>query len=149
MADGLASLEVQLSVLARRLEHNSRNSELYVDIDRAGYLLARTIHAHGPSGVNQLATRLHLDGSTVTRQVAALEQRQFVVRSADPADARASIIELTDAGRAEMRRVARARLRSLRSMLAEWPDEDIEQFADLLERFNSSLTEPAPVRSRP
>ena len=98
--DALGQLETQLSVFARRIENVARQSVLYRNMDRAGYLLARTIEMTGPSNVNQLADTLHLDGSTVTRQISALEAKGFVARSVDPADGRASIIALTDDGTA-------------------------------------------------
>src|SRR4051812_26042128 len=101
-AAAVAHLEPQLAVLARRLEHTSRRSATFRRLGRAGCLLARTIEAGGPLTVNRLAQTLGLDGSTVTRQVAALADRGFVNRRPDPDDGRAIVVSLSPAGRREM-----------------------------------------------
>ncbi len=137
--DALGQLETQLSVFARRIENVARQSVLYRNMDRAGYLLARTIEATGPASVNQLADALHLDGSTVTRQVSALEAKGYVDRTVDPADGRASIIVLTEAGRTEMETVRAARRVKIGAMVAGWEPADVSRFGELLEQFNGSM----------
>jgi DNA-binding MarR family transcriptional regulator len=138
-ADALDRLETEMAVLTRRIEHASRRSELYRDLDRAGYLLARTIDDVGPASVNQLAVALGLDGSTVTRQVAALEAKVLVERHADPDDGRVAIIELTGAGRQAMQVVRAARAERLDRAVHDWSADDVGRLAVLLARLNRSL----------
>ena len=119
-------------------------------MDRAGYLLARTISASGPANVNQLADMLGLDGSTITRQVAALEARGFAIRGVDPANARASIVALTPDGRREMRRVGAARTQRIAELVGGWPEHDVRNFAELLGRFNEAMSRPGePAHAAP
>jgi DNA-binding MarR family transcriptional regulator len=140
----LDGLEAALAVLARRLEQASRTSELHRRLDRAGYLLARTLDLVGPIGVNELALHLGLDGSTVTRQATALVDRGFVSRRPDPTDGRAVLLSLTAAGRREVERVRAARLARLRETVADWEPVDVSTLATLLDRLNRSLDATSP-----
>src|SRR4051794_15802105 len=83
---GVDQLERELAVLTRRIEAAARRSDLHREMDRAGYLIARTVDEQGTASVGVLAERLGLDGSTVTRQLDALESRGFIEREIDAAD---------------------------------------------------------------
>ena len=68
-------------------------------------LLAR-MSDHGPVRISDLAVAENCSQPTITNHVKKLESEQLVQRSADPRDARAWMIDLTDSGRerlAEMR----------------------------------------------
>jgi DNA-binding MarR family transcriptional regulator len=71
--------------------------------------------------------------------VQSLERAELAVRSTDPTDRRASILELTDEGRIVLERTRSARRERFYSVLAEWPESDRTEFGRLLEQFNSSL----------
>lgn len=128
-----------MGVLARRVEGASRRSTLHSHMDRAAYLIARTLVEIGPSGVNDIARSLSLDGSTVTRQVAAMEQRGFVSRRSHPNDGRAWVIELTPIGNEEMASVRAARRLRFAEFVEGWQPQEIAEFGRLLERFNTGI----------
>jgi len=138
-SDAIGHLETEMAVLARRLEQAARRSATRFRLDRAGYLLARTIETEGPTSVNRLAQLLGLDGSTVTRQVATLTEKGFVTRRQDPSDGRSIVLTLTATGRREMEALRTARRRRLDETVADWPAEDVQTLATLLERLNTSL----------
>src|ERR1700691_1058374 len=102
LADDLGVVELELLKLVRHLETFGRKSSLYREVDRAGYLALRTLDSLGPSCINGLAQELHLDSSTVTRQVSALESAGFVSRRVDPNAGRSWLIDLTREGRKAM-----------------------------------------------
>jgi DNA-binding MarR family transcriptional regulator len=54
----------------------------------------------GPLGMTELSRILSIERSSLTSMVDRLERRDLVIRTANPADRRASHIELTSAGRA-------------------------------------------------
>jgi len=85
-----------------------------------------------------LADRLNVSQSTVTRLALPLEKLGFVKREADPRDARVGYVVLTKAGR---QRVAEARAtleRMATSILSDrWSDKEISTLATLLGRFTA------------
>src|SRR5258708_3108859 len=119
-ADSLDVVETEMAVLARGLEGLHRRSELYRDLDRAGYLIARTLERTGPVSINGLASALGLDATTVTRQVATMEDGRLVLRRPDPNDGRVSLIGLSQNGRRTMRAVQVARRERIANLLSDW-----------------------------
>ena len=139
VADDLGIVELELLKLVRHLETFGRRSSLYHEVDRAGYLALRTLDALGPSCINGLAQELHLDSSTVTRQVSALETDDFVTRQVDPNDGRSWLIDLTPRGRRAMRTVERGRRQAIDSMLVDWQSEEVRDLARKIAKLNLAL----------
>jgi DNA-binding MarR family transcriptional regulator len=139
VADDLGVVELELMKLVRHLETFGRKSSLYQEVDRAGYLALRTLDSLGPSCINGLAEELHLDSSTVTRQVSALESGGFVSRQVDPNDGRSWLIDLTPRGRRSMRTVERGRRQAIDSMLGGWQSEELHHLARAIAKLNLAL----------
>jgi DNA-binding MarR family transcriptional regulator len=95
----------------------------------------------GANCINRLAQELHLDSSTVTRQVGVLESGGFVVRQVDPDDGRSWLIDLTPQGRKALRSVEQGRRQAIDSMLAEWKEDDLHDLARMIARLNLALFE--------
>src|SRR4051794_1397638 len=93
--DALGLVETELAMLTRTLEGMSRRSTLYQELDRASYVLARTLVTAAPVSINGLAELVGLDATTVTRQVATMELAGLVGRKRHAADRRGSLGELT------------------------------------------------------
>jgi DNA-binding MarR family transcriptional regulator len=141
VTDDLGVVELELLKLVRHLETFGRKSSLYQEVDRAGYLALRTLDGLGPNCINGLAQELHLDSSTVTRQVSTLESGGFVTRHVDPDDGRSWLIDLTPAGRKAMRTVERGRRHAIDSMLVDWPSEEMHHLARTISKLNLALFE--------
>jgi DNA-binding MarR family transcriptional regulator len=141
VADDLGIVELELMKLVRHLETFGRKSSLYLEVDRAGYLALRTLDNLGPSCINGLAQELHLDSSTVTRQVSALESGGFVTRQVDPNDGRSWLIDLTPRGRKAMRTVEQGRRLAIDSMLGGWQSEEVHDLARTIAKLNLALFE--------
>lgn len=77
----------------------------------------------GPLSQKEMGARLRLEKSTVSRLVASLERRGWVERQPDPADGRAYLVGLTEAGRRLSGRLAAARAERYRGLLAAIPPE--------------------------
>lgn len=152
-ADAIAIIELELMKLVRHLETFGRRCSLYVRVDRAGYLAMRMLEALGPVNTNALAHALHLDASTVTRQVTALEGQGFVERRANPADGRSSTIALTEHGRQSMRVVEQERRRNIEALVCDWDSVEQIDLGVALTRLNAALaasvTEPDDLRQLP
>jgi DNA-binding MarR family transcriptional regulator len=108
-------------------------------ITQAEYHLLALLEERGTSTGKELACRLSLDKTTISRQLTALEDARLITRTTDPTNRRSHLITLTDAGRL---RLADARERSLAVMterFASWPNEELGALADHLARFNDVL----------
>ncbi|ASF10479.1 putative MarR family transcriptional regulator [Nocardia brasiliensis NBRC 14402] len=89
----------------------------------------------GPMRSGELAAALHSDASTVSRQVAQLVGRQLVERQADPADGRATVLVVTERGRAVAEQIRRRRNDNLSKVMAKWAPQTRAEFAELLRQF--------------
>ena len=134
-------LQYQTALFARRAERvrmggigDQQNS-----LDRAAYLLLNRLEREGPVGVKALALAMGIDSSTVTRQVAPLVESTLVDRVPNPQDGRAVLLALSTVGRERLEQVRVSRRELMRVLLADWPQEDREQFCTLLTRFNQSM----------
>jgi DNA-binding MarR family transcriptional regulator len=137
--DPLDLVETEMAVLARGLERHHRQSEIYRDLDRASYLIARTLETTGPLSINRLASALGLDPTTVTRQVSTMEAARLIVRRADPNDGRVTLVDLSQHGRRTTRTVQLVRKQRLEALLRDWTQNDRRKLGRLLARFNDEL----------
>jgi DNA-binding MarR family transcriptional regulator len=121
-----------------------------IDLDLPSFNLLRRLGECGPARASDLAALACLDLSTVSRQVASLEHVGLVERRPDPLDGRASLLLLSSSGKRVSDRLSKARRTMFAEVLAEWPEEDVERFGELLYRFARAMArmnEPAPGRS--
>jgi DNA-binding MarR family transcriptional regulator len=130
-------IETELLLLARWLEAVQRRQRY--PMDRAAYLLLRRLDRDGPQRVADLARALGLDGSTVTRQLRALDEAGHVRRTSAPDDARASVVEITPAGRRAMQSLRKHRQERITGHFADWSRPEQEQLRDVLHRLNGVL----------
>jgi DNA-binding MarR family transcriptional regulator len=135
------AVETEVAFLLRWAEATRRAmpGQALRALDRAAYIILRQLDRHGDTNVGALATLLGLDGSTVTRQVSAMERDGLVHRKRDPSDGRGTLIAAAAAGRARLRRVRQARADLYRSVLAAWSAADRTTLATLLHRLNEDL----------
>ena len=108
------------------------------DVESATQVLLHVVAAEGPLRASALASSVHSDLSTVSRQVAALVSRGLLERQADQLDGRASLLAVTDAGRAAIAEHEQGRQAFFNEVLAEWSTQEMRQFAQQLERFTAA-----------
>ncbi|AGZ40073.1 MarR family winged helix-turn-helix transcriptional regulator [Actinoplanes friuliensis] len=139
MADddaALGMIETNVAMLMRLGEATRRSSPRpHRALDRAAYVILRFLQEAGPQNVSAVATRLNLDGSTVTRQVGALHRDGLVERSADPEDGRGTVIAATDKGLSQVDKVSQARRELYGSVLKDWSPKERRELAVTLERL--------------
>ena len=136
--DAISRLEPELAFLVRRLEMNYRKRGY--PMERAHYLLLGRLE-RGERSTGEIAEELGLDHSTVVRQVAAVEELGFAERRPNPRDRRSVLVHLLPAGAASIAAMRKARQTRLGRFLAGWSEDEREQFAGLLARFNVALLE--------
>jgi DNA-binding MarR family transcriptional regulator len=124
---------------SRVVEDAQRAADPSLDRPGLGVLIAlRT--AGSPLRIGEIAERQQVAGPHVTRTVTALEQRGMVRRVTDPADHRARLVELSDAGAAAAERYLQAILRWFTGALADWSEEDRRELGRLLGRLVDDIT---------
>ena len=109
------------------------------DIEPAAMPLLHILRCTGSTRLTDLAARLCLDASTVSRHVRQLEERRLVERSEDPDDRRASQVTLAPAGEKALAAAMDRRRQVFAEVLSTWSAEDREQLRRLLNRFAADL----------
>ncbi|GAB3157148.1 MarR family transcriptional regulator [Micromonospora sonneratiae] len=137
----LGRIETEVALLMRLGEATRRRTPTAEHrlLDRAAYVILRQLDAAGPQNVSALAEVLNLDGSTVTRQVSAMQRDGLIVREPDPSDGRGTMIAPTPAGLCRMAAVRAARIRLYDDVLADWTTVDRRDLAQALHRLNQAL----------
>jgi DNA-binding MarR family transcriptional regulator len=116
-------------------------AEVGAGIDPSSYPMLTRIDSWGPVRTSDLAERIGLDISTVSRKTADLEEAGLVVRAPDPHDGRAHLLEVTREGNRVVVRMREARNALLDRALADWSVAEIRRLADALTRFTTALAE--------
>jgi DNA-binding MarR family transcriptional regulator len=128
-------LVLALLSVARRL----KTREVHGQLDPASVFVLSNVQAKAPLRVSELARCLGLDSSTVSRHVRHLEDGGYLVRAGDPADRRASRVQLTGRGRAVLDEAMRARAAIVDTATADWPPADRATLTTLMARLAEHL----------
>jgi DNA-binding MarR family transcriptional regulator len=134
--DVASAILTELQAFTRRLSR--RWASAVPDVTFVELMLLRTIAGHESPTVQSVAAELRIDKSTASRQVTALERRGFVGREPIAGERRAQALGLTDQGARAMDDADEVNLRAIVRRLSDWSDDDVEQFATLLRRFNQA-----------
>ena len=146
------ALEREIALLLRRSRAISARlaGQLHPDLDGASYGLLSLLQDAGPLRASELVTRIGLDKSTVSRQVAHLVDLGLVDRAPDPVDGRAQVLSPSPEGSARLARIRDVRRARWEDDLADWPASDVAALADLLRRLNGiGEAREAEARERP
>ena len=144
----LANLHEALIDIVAVMNRPQRDQAIINDagiaLDRALFPLLVIVDRRGPIGVVDLADRVGRDYTTVSRQVAKLEQLGLVERRAGT-DRRVREATVTHAGKAMNRAIDVARERLATQAFGSWPSGDVAQLARLMRRFADALNEEPPA----
>ena len=136
--EAFVELEREIALLLRRSRAISARlaGELHPDLDGAAYGLLSLLQDAGPLRASDLVTRIGLDKSTVSRQLAHLVDLGLVHREADPGDGRAQVLTPSPEGSARLARIRDVRRARWEDDLSDWPASDVATLAHLLRRLN-------------
>lgn len=132
------TIQREMTVFARRARASA--GRMHPELSLVAYTLLGHLEESGGCRATDLAAHYALDKSTVSRQVAALEQAGLIGRRTDPEDHRVQVLHLTEAGEEILAQVTRSRRAAFRERLAGWPEDDLTRFAACLERYNATAT---------
>ena len=135
----IVQIEVALTEIAylasRSRQHERLMAVAGLALDRAAAAVLRQLAATEPIRAGDLAQRLAVEASHVTRQVQQLERSGYVARVPDPEDRRAQLIQLTARGRETVGRIRAAGCLGMQQVLDHWSAEDLSTLAVLFRRM--------------
>jgi DNA-binding MarR family transcriptional regulator len=110
--DTAARLRLVMLRLARALRHQGSTVLSPSQVSALG-----SVDEFGPLRISALATLESVGAPVATRVVASLEELDLLVRTEDPDDKRASLVELSDHGRSVLNALVSERTIGMRSRL--------------------------------
>jgi len=128
-----AHLRLAITRTARRLRQEAGR-----ELSPSQISALATIERHGPLTPSELADRERVKRPTATRVAAKLEEMGTIARTADPADARSSLLQITAGGRALLGRLRRRKTAYLAQRLSALEADDLavlERASEVLERM--------------
>lgn len=136
-----AEIATALGILLQRRVRSRLYGQLTEGLDAAldetTYPVISGLERYGPLSAADLGARIGIDRTVITRRASRLEAAGLIRRTPDTRDRRATLLELTDAGRGHVQTM-RARLAdALGGYLATWPPDQAEAFAAGLRRFTT------------
>jgi len=129
-----SELRVVLGHLIRRLRSEHRFSL------SQGSVLGR-LDREGPQSTSKLASAERVRPQSMGQTVGELESQGLLARRPDPADGRSALLELTEAGRAELREDRARREGWLAGAIEESFSEEEREVLDEATRLLARLTE--------
>lgn len=109
------------------------------DLSRTDFAVLIRLAGQQCTRSRDLAHAEGLDPSTMSRRLSSLAERGLIERHPDPADRRAQVLSLTETGRRALAQERDRRVDLVTDTLADWPEQDKAQLADLLGRLADSL----------
>ena len=110
-----------------------------LNVSAAGGLVLGILRDHGSMSPSELGERLIVTRATVTGLLDSLERRGFVRRSANPADRRSLVVEITPAGLDVLQEVRTTVHRHEKAWLGGLSDPDLRRYVETLHRIQDSL----------
>jgi DNA-binding MarR family transcriptional regulator len=138
-AEYVMSQVIRMQRAIQRLKNTDAHSA------RSAHVILLMISMEGPMRVADLAVRMCVDASTMSRQTAWLVNDGLLRRTSDPADGRASVLALTERGESVAAAVAERRRELFTRIIQDWTPRDVHTFGSLLSRFVEGLEAQHPL----
>lgn len=130
----VAALAVAMTTTSEQVRRASARAVDPLDIG-----LLQLAAQRGAVRPTEVAEHLDINPSSVTRHARVLVKAGHLTVSADPADGRASLIRLTDAGRARLQEIFEDGVSGYSVLLESWSAQDIKAFTSYLDRLKEAL----------
>ena len=112
-------------------------------------LLARLAGAHGPLTMTQLADGVVYSRSGLTYQAGLLEKAGLITRGPSPEDERATLVTITNNGRALFGRVLPGHIQVTRLLFDPLTDDDLHHLGDIMPRVRDHMRAQPPRSAAP
>lgn len=139
----IEDLYAQLNAMIRRSRELS--NDLHPGLSLLGYTFLSMLDTTPALRASDLAERLGLDKSTVSRQLNQLFEAGLLEREGGRPGRRGDPLSVTPAGRRTLEADADRVQGRLTGWLADWDEEDIAALGALMARFNNSVDASLPT----
>ncbi|QHN27475.1 MarR family transcriptional regulator [Gordonia pseudamarae] len=129
--------EMSLLIRAARAMVQHSSVRLDMPVPLLGVLWA--LYTHGALRQNQLAERLCISESALSRQIAALAADGLVERTRSEEDGRVSLVQISDVGRERMKVGLEHRVDDYAPKFAAWSDEQTREALDTVARLRRAI----------
>lgn len=136
-----AALHDALSALIRVYQFRDRDKICCHDISVTQCYALEGLVRNGPLTMNQLASHLYLDKSTVSRVVNTMERKALIARRRHSDDGRAVILEATDEGRRLCELIRRDLEEREKRLIADFEPETRAAMIELIGRLVKAAEE--------
>jgi DNA-binding MarR family transcriptional regulator len=108
-------------------------------------ILAKLVEANRPLTMTELADGVVYSRSGLTHQAGLLDNAGLIVRKVSPHDKRATIVDITKAGRARVAKVLPGHIQVVRDLLyGALSDRDVSALGDLMSRVRDHMRDRPP-----
>jgi DNA-binding MarR family transcriptional regulator len=113
-------------------------------------ILAKLVDAERPLTMTELADGVVYSRSGLTHQAALLEKAGLITRDASPHDQRATVVDITEAGRARVTKVLPGHIQVVRDLLyGSLSDQDVHALGNLVSRIRDHMRDRPPRSAAP
>jgi len=138
--DAMASALIELTgYLNSPRQDDVLLDEAGISLDRALFPLLVRLSAAPGMGVAQLADRVGRDPSTVSRQLAKLEELRLIKRPLTNEDMRVREATITKAGLRTVTAITEARRKLLHELVEDWSKEERDTFPKLVQKLADAM----------
>ncbi len=130
----------QIVELIKKYQFRDRNQICCFGISVSQCYVLETLHTHGPLTMNELAKKMYLKISTMTRVVEQLVKKKYVRREEGLNDRRVRFINLTKQGRAIYKKAWENIFESEKMILKNIPAEHKAVLIDVLKKLNQAVS---------
>src|SRR5918994_3476439 len=132
LEERLASPGLLLALLGQHAMRRLRAAHTATGLTPRQFQLLGLLHDNGPMGQRELGTEMGIDPSILVTMLNPLEESGFITRERDAADRRRHIVLLTNAGKKQLTRAARAQREAEDVLFAVFDDGQREELRRLL-----------------
>jgi DNA-binding MarR family transcriptional regulator len=113
-------------------------------------ILAKLVDSERPLTMTELADGVVYSRSGLTHQAGLLEKAGLITREASPHDQRATVVDITEAGRARVAKVLPGHIQVVRDLLyGSLSDQDVHVLGDLMSRVRDHMRDRPPRSAAP
>lgn len=129
----------QIVTLIKKYQFRDRNQIICCGVSVSQCYILEALFTDGALTMNELADKMHLQISTVTRVVEQLVLKGFVIRTEDADDRRKRTITLTTSGESMYQDIWQSLYQSELTILQQFPEEHRPMLIDFLKKLNQAV----------